>query len=180
MTKIVLTYDDFAALPDDGKRYELHEGELSVTPAPGTRHQDVLLNLTLMLAPHVRTSGHGKFFLSPFDCIMSDVTVVEPDLLYLDDSRLRLVRTRGREGAPTRAVEIISPYSKQIDRRRKMALYAAHDVTWYWIVDPEARTIEVYRLVDRGYEPDARLEGDEARALPPFLDLVLDPSDVWR
>ena len=179
MTKIVLTYEDFVSLPDDGKRYELHEGELSVTPAPGTRHQDVLLNLTLMLAPHVRTSGHGKFFLSPFDCIMSDVTVVEPDLLYLDDSRLRLVSTRGLEGAPTLAVEIISPYSKQIDRRRKMALYAAHDVTWYWIVDPEARTIEAYRLEGTTYRLDAKLEGAESYALPPFPDLSLDPAAIW-
>ena len=101
MTKIVLTYEDFVALPDDGKRYELHEGELSVTPAPGTRHQEVLLNLTLILAPYVRSSGHGKFFLSPFDYIMSEITIVEPDLLYLDDSRLRLVSDRGIEGAPT-------------------------------------------------------------------------------
>src|SRR5260370_9525041 len=134
MTKIVLTYEDFVALPDDGKRYELHEGELSVTPAPGTRHQDVLLNLTLILAPYVRTAGHDKFFLSPFDCIMSDVTIGEPDLLYLDDSRLRLVSARGLEGAPTLAVDIISPYSRQITRRRKMALYAAHDATGYCIV----------------------------------------------
>ena len=108
------------------------------------------------------------------------VTVVQPDILYLDERRVQLMTERALEGAPTLAIEIVSPFTGHIDRRRKMALYAAHDVTWYWIVDPSARTIEVYRLVDRGYEPDARLEGDEARALPPFLDLVLDPSDVWR
>ena len=180
MTKIVLTYEDFATLPDDGKRYELHEGELSVTPAPGTRHQDVLLNLILILAPYVRASGHGRFFVSPYDCIMSDITVVEPDLTYLDDSRLRLVSARGIEGAPTLAVEIISPYSRQIDRRRKLALYAAHDVTWYWIVDPDARTIEAYRLEDTAYRLDAKLEGAEFHALPPFLDLALDPAEIWR
>ena len=179
MTKIVLTYEDFAALPDDGKRYELHEGELSVTPAPGTRHQDVLLNLTLILAPYVRSSGHGKFFLSPFDCIMSETTIVEPDLLYLDDSRLRFVSDRGIEGAPTLAVEIISPYSKQIDRRRKMALYATHNVAWYWIVDPEVRAIEAYRLEGSAYHLVAKLEGTEPRALPPFLGLPLEPAAVW-
>jgi Uma2 family endonuclease len=179
MTKIVLTYEDFAALPDDGKRYELHEGELSVTPAPGTRHQEVLLNLTLILAPYVRSSGHGKFFLSPFDCIMSEITIVEPDLLYLDDSRLPFVSDRGIEGAPTLAVETISPYSKQIDRRRKMALYATHNVTWYWIVDPDARTIEAYRLEGSAYRLDAKLEGAEPRALPPFLGLPLEPAAVW-
>jgi Uma2 family endonuclease len=180
MTRIVLTYDDYAALPDDGKRYELHEGELSVTPAPGMRHQDVLVALTVILARHVWDTGVGKLMVAPFDCILSDITVVQPDLLYLDEERRRLLRERGLEGAPTLAVEILSPSTTQIDRRRKMALYAAHDVTWYWIVDPPARTIEVYRLAGPAYQLDATLTGDEARALPPFPELVLTPSDVWR
>ena len=106
-------------------------------------------------------------------------TIVEPDLLYLDDSRLRFISPRGIEGAPTLAVEIISPYSKQIDRRRKTALYAAHDVTWYWIVDPDAHTIDAYRLEGGTYHLDAKLEAAETRALPPFPDLPFDPAAVW-
>jgi Uma2 family endonuclease len=180
MTKSVLTYEDYVTLPADGQRYELHEGELSVTPAPGMRHQDILLNLTLILAPHIRASGHGKFFLSPFDCIMSNVTVVEPDLLYLDDSRLRLAGERGIEGAPTLAVEIISPSSRHIDRRAKMTLYAQYGVDYYWIVDPVSQSIEAYHLSRSEYRLAAKLEGVEARVLPPFFDLALNPSDVWR
>src|SRR6266851_10197808 len=141
MARIVLTYDDYAALPDDGKRYELHEGELSVTPSPGTRHQEILVTLTIILATHVRAKGIGKLLVAPYDCIMSDITVVQPDLVYMDESRLALISERGLDGAPTLAVEILSPSTAHIDRRRKMALYAAHDVTWYWIVDPIARTI---------------------------------------
>ena len=57
MAKIVLTYEDYLALPDDGKRYELHEGELSVTPAPGMRHQDLVLRLARILADHVDATG---------------------------------------------------------------------------------------------------------------------------
>jgi len=106
-------------------------------------------------------------------------TIVEPDLLYLDNSRLRFISLRGIEGAPTLAVEIISRYSKQIDRRRKTALYAAHDVTWYWIVDPDARTIEAYRLDAGSYRLDAKLEGAEPRALSPFPDLPLEPATIW-
>jgi Uma2 family endonuclease len=174
MTKIVLTYEDFAALPDDGKRYELHEGELSATPAPSP-----IGNLFLILAPHVRASGRGQIFLSPFDCIMTTITVVEPDLVYVDDARLALLSERALEGSPTLAIEVLSPSSIRIDRRRKLALYAAHDVTWYWIVDPDARTIEAYRLVDGAYALEAKLEGEEPRALPPFADLPLVPSDIW-
>src|SRR5215813_12375364 len=178
-SRIVLTYEDYAALPDDGKRYELHEGELSVTPAPGTRHQQILVNLTVIIAPHVKQRGGGTILIAPLDCIMSDITVVQPDLLYVDDSRRDIVSARGVEGGPTLAVEILSPSTTQIDRRRKMTLYAKHDVTWYWIVDPDARAIEVYRLHDEAYRLEARLEGAEPRALPPFPDLPLDPTAIW-
>jgi Uma2 family endonuclease len=179
MTRVVLTYEDFARLPDDGKRYELHEGELSVTPSPSPRHQLIIGNLHLLLAPHVRASGRGQIFLSPFDCIMTNITVVEPDLVYIDDTRLPLLSERALEGSPTLAIEVLSPSSISIDRRRKLALYAAHDVTWYWIVDPEARTIEAYRLEGGAYRLDATLQGTEPRALPPFPDLPLDPATVW-
>ena len=179
MAHIVLTYEDFAALPDDGKRYELHEGELSVTPAPGARHQTVLLDLALVLAPYVRAHTAGELFIAPFDCIMTNITVVEPDLLYLDQARRQLLSERALEGAPTLAIEILSPSTGHIDRRRKMTLYAKHDVTWYWIVDPDARTIDVDRLEGDAYRHDARLDGDAPRALPPFSDLPLDPAAIW-
>ena len=180
MTKIVLTYEDFVELPDDGNRYELHEGELSVTPSPGTVHQRTIANLFLLLAPYVRASGQGELFLSPFDCIMTNITVVEPDLIYLDESRRALLSERAIEGAPTLAIEVLSPYSIRIDRRRKLDLYAAHDVTWYWIVDPVGRTIECYHLETGAYRLVATLEGDASRALPPFDDLPLEPAAVWR
>ena len=180
MTKIVLTYGDFAALPDDGNRYELHEGEISVTLAPGPRHQLTIGNLFLILAPHVRASGRGEIFLSPFDCIMTNITVVEPDLVYIDEARRTLLSERALEGSPALAIEVLSPYSIRIDRLRKLALYAAHDVTWYWIVDPVARTIEAFHLEEGAYRLAATLEGDAPSALPPFENLPLDPAAVWR
>ena len=179
MTKIVLTYEDFAALPDDGKRYELHEGELSVSPAPSHQHQRIIGRLFLILAPHVEALGRGEVLLSPFDCIMTNITVVEPDLVYVDDERRRLMSERALEGSPSLAIEVLSPSSINIDRRRKMALYAAHDVPWYWIVDPDARTIEAYRLDGTAYRLDGTLEGAAPRALPPFAELILDPAVVW-
>ena len=178
MTKIVLTYEDYVELPDDGKRYELHEGELSVTPAPGLRHQDLVVRLTVILAPYVAAS-RGRFTVAPFDCILSNTTVVQPDLVYADESRQDRFTDRGVVGSPTLAVEIISPYTGHIDRRRKMALYADHDVTWYWIVDPDARRIEAYRLSEGAYRLEAALDDAEPCALPPFNDLPLDPAAIW-
>ncbi|HXJ81501.1 MAG TPA: Uma2 family endonuclease, partial [Candidatus Methylomirabilis sp.] len=73
-TRIVLTYADLAALPADGKRYELHEGEIYMTAAPRPRHQMVVGNLHLIIAEHVRRLGLGEIFLSPIDVILADVT----------------------------------------------------------------------------------------------------------
>jgi len=175
----VVTYDDYAAMPDDGMRYEVHEGRLSVIPRPTTTHQRVVGNLLLLLVPHERALGRGKVMVSPFDCIMSTITVVQPDLVYVDEHRASLLSERALEGAPTLAIEVVIPPTLQVDRHTKMGLYAAHDVTWYWIVDPDARTIEAYHLDAGVYRLDAMLEGAEPRALSPFPDLPLDPAAIW-
>src|SRR5438034_6187910 len=83
-----LTYHDYAALPDDGKRYEIHDGELSVTPAPGSLHQIVLGNLSDVVRTHVKIRGLGLALFAPLDVILSDTasetTILQPDLVYLD------------------------------------------------------------------------------------------------
>jgi Uma2 family endonuclease len=178
-TRVRLTYEDFAALPDDGRRYELHEGELSVTPAPGTDHQDTLGNLFVIIRGHVRARGLGRVFFAPVDCILENVTVVEPDLVYVETSRLSVISKRGIEGAPTLAVEVVSPSSAGIDRRRKLQLYARYTVPYYWIVDPPTRTIEAYRLAQGLYQAAGTLSGTTPVSLPPFPDLSLDPQEIW-
>jgi Uma2 family endonuclease len=177
-TRALLTYSDYAALPDDGRRYELHWGELSVTPAPGTRHQGAIVNLITLLNEHVRSRGLGKVFVAPTDCILSNVTVVQPDVLYIAADRLAIISDRGIEGAPTLVVEVLSPSTARLDRDRKMKLYAEHGVPFYWIVDPESRSVEAYTLTGTAYAFAGRVSG-ETGALPPFSDLPVDPASIW-
>ena len=172
--RAVLTYADYAAIPEDGRRYELREGELSVTPAPGTRHQGILRDLLGVLNDHVRRGGLGVIFPAPVDCILADTTVLQPDLVFVAVARQALVTGRGIEGAPTLVVEILSPSTAGSDRTVKAGLYARHGVPWYWIVDPEARTIEALALRGSTYEPAGRLEGSARGGLPPFAGLTLD------
>lgn len=179
MTRVILTYADYAELPDDGRRYELHEGELSVTPSPGTRHQRVKDNLFDVLLHHIRAHRLGELFGAPLDCILSDITVVQPDILFIDAQHVSLVSERAIEGAPTLAVEVLSPSTVRIDRQRKAQLYAFHGVAWYWIVDPVGREIEAYALETSSYRLAGRLSGVEPVALPPFDDLLLDPAELW-
>ena len=150
-TRALLTYSDYAALPDDGRRYELHWGELSVTPAPGIRHQRVILPLGSRLYEHVRARGLGEVLVAPTDCILSNVTVVQPDILFVATDRKAIISERGIEGAPTLVVEVLSPSTARLDRDRKMKLYAEHGVPYYWIVDPETRSVEAYTLTGTVY-----------------------------
>ena len=121
-TRVVLTYRDYEALPNDGRRYEIREGELSVTPAPGTRHQEIIGNLYVILREHVLAHGLGKVFLAPTDVILHDTSIVQPDLVFVANERLRAISSRGIEGAPTLAVEVISPSTVAIDRHTKLRL----------------------------------------------------------
>src|SRR5215831_18447125 len=115
-TRIVLTYADLATTPADGKRYELLEGELYVTAAPRLRHQQIASNLYLLLGPHVRQAGLGEILFAPLDVILSNITVIEPDLVYVDTARLDRLSDRGIEGPPTLVIEILSPSTAAADR----------------------------------------------------------------
>jgi Uma2 family endonuclease len=179
MPRVRLTYEDYAALPDDGRRYEIHDGELSVTPAPGTRHQRISGTLYARLRAHVEATGLGEVLYAPVDVILANTSIVQPDLIYIASAQASRVSARGIEGAPTLAVEILSPSTGLIDRSTKLQLYARHGVPYYWIVDADARAIEAYDLADGAYRLVARAAGDTPVSLPPFPDLALVPASLW-
>jgi Uma2 family endonuclease len=177
--RVILTYKDYEVLPADGRRYEIHDGELSVTPAPSPRHQRMIGDLYTILRQHVKSGGLGEVLLSPIDCILSDITVVQPDLVYLDTARASLVSNRGIEGPPALVIEVLSPSTTVIDRSTKRQLYARHGVPYYWIVDPEARVVEAYVVSEGAYRLSARVAGPEPVSLPPFPDLAFAPASLW-
>jgi Uma2 family endonuclease len=179
IARVVLTYEDYAALPADGRRYELHAGGLSVRPAPGSRHQEVSAHLFVVLYLHVKAERLGKVLAAPIDVILDQTTVVQPDIVFVVGQRLSIVSARGIEGPPSLAVEILSPSTLRIDRSVKLQLYAQHGVPHYWIVDPDARTIEAYALREGAFELVGRAAGGQPASLPPFPDLALAPASLW-
>ena len=177
------TYEDYAAMPDDGKRYEIHDGELCELTGPNTRHQIVSANLSDVLRAHVKSRRIGIVLYAPLDVILSDrpteTTVLQPDLIYVDPSRRSALQMRGVEGAPTLVVEIFSPTTMAIDGGRKRGLYARYGVPYLWFVDPIAREIEALVLAAGDYSVAARVSGDRPVDLPPFTDLGLVPESLW-
>jgi Uma2 family endonuclease len=160
-----LTYADYVALPDDGQRYQLVEGELVVTPSPTSWHQSIAIKLGSLLLAHVEERGLGIVLAAPLDVRLDDHTVVQPDLLFVAEGRRSVFREAYVDGAPDLCVEILSPGTERFDRVRKLEVYARFGVAHYWIVDPQPRTIEehvlsgdVFRVrsvagIDDGFRP---------------------------
>ena len=177
--KILLTYDDYCLLPNDRNRYEILDGELSVTPAPATRHQTVLGNLYRFLANYVIANQPGKLFIAPTDLILAPTTVVQPDLIFIGNDRRHIVTERAIEGPPTLVIEILSPTTHRTDRVTKAQLYAKHNVPNYWLIDPDQRTLEAYKLVIDHYDLAASARDAEVFAPSLFPGLSIQLSDLW-
>jgi Uma2 family endonuclease len=173
-----LTYDDFVLFPDDGKRHELIDGEHYVTPSPNTRHQQISLNLTLMIGNWLETNPIGRLFYAPFDVVFSNFDVVEPDLLYLSNQRAADVITPLHvRGTPELVVEIGSPGTRKRDETIKRHLYERSGVSEYWVVDPDTEVLRVYQRSQNKFGRPIELSreaGDVLRTpLMPGLDLPL-------
>jgi Uma2 family endonuclease len=148
-----LTCDDFLGFPgfeDDGQRHELIDGEHVVAPSPTTVHQRLVAELHLALVDVVHASGVGEVFLGPYDVVLSNHDVLEPDLLVVLADQADIVTDRHVRGAPGLVVEILSPGTRQRDETLKRAVYARSGVREYWMVDPDAQTVVVCRATPAG------------------------------
>jgi Uma2 family endonuclease len=181
--KSAFTYRDYEALPNDGRRYEIHDGELCVTPGPSLQHQIIHINLLRVLLRHVPAVAPGLLLSAPLDVMLADrpdeTTIVQPDILYIAPDRMSVTSRRGLEGAPTLAVEILSPSTRTIDRVVKRRLYARYGLAFLWLVDPDARAIEAFALESDRYVLALSVAGAEAVDLPPFTGLGLVADALW-
>ena len=147
-----LTYEDFLLFPDDGQRHELIDGEHYVTPSPNTTHQLLSRRLThaLLRYQDAHPAVGGELFYAPFDCVFTDFDIVEPDLLFVTEDQRHILTKKHVRGAPALVVEILSPGTRRVDQRTKLALSDRVGVREYWLVDPEAGTVTVYRRAGDG------------------------------
>jgi len=153
------TYADYAALPDDGNRYEIIAGVLYMTPAPGTGHQSVSARVVTFLVTHVEFAGLGRVFAAPVDVELAPDTVVQPDIVVVLSANLDRITPSRIIGAPDLVVEILSPGTAGYDRREKQDAYARSGVGEYWIVDPGAQTVELLTLDQGGYRSHGVFRG---------------------
>jgi Uma2 family endonuclease len=138
------TAADLATMPDDGQRYEVIDGELLVTPAPGGGHQLVVHALFRALDDYLRRHGNRDLMMAPADISFGTATVVQPDLFVGELATFRRTLRWADVRALYLAIEVLSPSTAPVDRGVKRALYQRQGVPQYWIVDMDARQIEVW------------------------------------
>lgn len=174
-----LTYPELRLMPDDGKRYELINGEVFVTPSPSEKHQRVLGNLFVRMSTHVKDNMLGRVYVAPFDVVFSDKTALQPDILFVSAARKGIIGPEYVLGAPDLVAEILSPHRPRFDRVTKFEQYALYGVQEFWINDPVAENLEVYRLAANGYELKATLAGGQTLESPLFKGWNLPISDLF-
>ena len=142
----ITTIEDLLALPEDGMRHELLDGEHVVTPAPTRRHQRVLGYLYQALARSLEGQTEVEILWSPADIHLGPRTLVQPDLFVLAHQPADTAWKDAR--VPFLVIEALSPSTAARDRNQKRRIYLEAGVEEYWIVDTDARVVERWRAGD--------------------------------
>ena len=143
-TQARLTYRDYFDLPESDERYELIDGELYMAPTPIPEHQIFVYYLAKVIEEFVTRHRLGRMIISPQDVVLSDDIVVQPDIMFVSNERLHIIKWgQYVQGAPDLVVEVLSPSAERFDRTVKRERYARFGVREYWIADIVGRTIEV-------------------------------------
>lgn len=174
------TYEDYAAVPSDGRRWEVIDGEFEVNPSPSPRHQTVSRRLQFELMRALEEPGLALIFNAPIDLILAPDQVLQPDLVILRCSREHLVTERGIEGPPDIVVEVLSPSTRVLDQRVKKGIYGRFGVPEYWLVDPVLGAIESWSLDEGQYRLVKRFDRTSRLGTPQFAEVDVELDRVFR
>ena len=147
-----LTVRDYMSMPDDGRRFELIDGELIFLPTPYVIHQMIIGELIRVLGAFEDSRDIGRVYISPLDVVLSEHDVLQPDVFFISKKRLHIVGELNIQGAPDLVIEVLSPDTEERDRGIKRDLYLRFGVREYWIIDPANITCEVLRAGDTEFE----------------------------
>lgn len=147
------TYHDYFALPEHGPRYQLVEGELYMAPAPNRFHQTISRNIEGAILGYLKDHKIGILYHAPFDVQLTDLNVYQPDIIFVKNEHRSLLTKQGMRGAPDFVVEILSPATADLDLSLKREIYARTGVEELWIIEPDVKRIQVYRLQENRETP---------------------------
>jgi Uma2 family endonuclease len=176
---LVLTVADYRELGEGPPYHQLIEGELFTSPSPNRFHQDVVLNLAFILKRYLAQSSLGVLYVAPMDVYLDDINVYEPDLLFVSNERRSLLKDDGIHGAPDLVVEILSPSTAKLDKRKR-ANFAKHGTCEFWQVDPVLLQIQRFDFARDVAKPVQIIDEGENFDSPLFPGLVLSTQEIFR
>ncbi len=175
---IKFTYADYLNAPED-KRYELLDGDLVALSSPEELHQSVSIWLGAKLVQFAVENRLGRIYHAPFDVVLSDMDVVQPDLIFVSNERTDIITSANIQGAPDLVVEILSPSTAARDKTFKRSLYARHGIAEYWMVDLTEKTITILRLGERGFEDVDTCGEGETLTSPTLQGFTLNLNGIF-
>ena len=167
------TYEDYKNLPEES-RYEILDGDLVMSPSPTREHQRIVLRLVRAFAAYVESKKLGEIFVAPYDVVLSETDVVQPDILFVSKARASIATPKAVMGAPDLVVEVLSPGTSERDRTVKAKLYARAGVQELWLVDPDTKSIQVLQNGPSGYEPQASAGSTAASRVVEGFEIPID------
>jgi Uma2 family endonuclease len=123
-----------------------------MTPAPVPYHQRIIIKLGRILDEFVTKNNLGIIFVAPCDVLLSEEDVIQPDLFFISNEKMSIITDKYIAGVPDLAIEILSTYTKKLDKLLKKKLYESYGVKEYWVVDIDKKTIEIFSLKGKSYK----------------------------
>ncbi len=176
-----MTAEEFLALPEDHPATELIHGEQWMSPPPELAHQMVSDDLNFLLRGVLSSGGRYRLLPAPVGLWIAEELVLQPDLVVVPKDHPDLRNgVKAFSGVPLLVVEVLSKSTREYDRRDKYSMYQQARIPNYWIVDPKAKSIEAFTLVDGIYEVASvyRASDTEPAILPPLSE-PLDLSVIF-
>ena len=172
------TYEDYLNTPDD-ERWELLRGELFMVPGPNTTHQRITFRLARILGDFVEQRGLGEVFIAPYDVLLSQTNVLQPDIVFVSREQQSIITEVNIQGVPALVVEVISPSTASKDRESKREIYAESGVREYWLVDPDTHTISVLALHGKEFQEAGQFAVPDTLSSPTLPGLALDLAHIF-
>jgi len=146
------TYQDYLNLPDDGKSYEVINGELIMVAAPYTIHQIISGNIEDEMRAFLKKTPMGIMIHSPIDVVLSNTNIVQPDIIFISRDNSSIMEEKNINGIPDVIIEILSPSTAYYDMIEKKEIYEKLGVKEYWIVDTKKESVEIFLNVNYSFE----------------------------
>ena len=146
------------SLPE-GTLCQLINNQLIMSPAPQNVRQVILNEINVEISLYLRKNKRGEIRIAPYDVHFSEQNILQPDLLFIENTNLDKVQKDGLYGAPDLIIEILSPTTSKLDFKEKKSVYEKYGVSEYFIIDPESKSVDSFFLNKGKYQEQKSIIG---------------------